>query len=140
MCLFALPAVEVRLTTVRALLIAYNGKQLGDPAKGVEVVIDVVHGEGAAAGKSFPPTLALGSDCYATIKEESEQTLARTEAWHAVSKSTDFYLIKFLWARTHSFYSINLKTCILLPEKTTKFSLSIYISSSSFAALPLIVL
>lgn len=69
---------------------AYNGKQPGDPKKGVEVVLDVVRGEGLAAGKPFPTSLALGSDCYSIIKVELDKSGARLEEWSEVSKSTDF--------------------------------------------------
>ncbi|KAF7332923.1 Serine 3-dehydrogenase [Mycena venus] len=71
-------------------LLSYDGKQPGDPAKGVEVVLDIVRGEGLAAGKAFPTSVALGSDCYKTIKEEAESVLGRLEEWRAVSESTDF--------------------------------------------------
>ncbi|KAJ6544483.1 short-chain oxidoreductase [Mycena capillaripes] len=71
-------------------LLAYDGKQPGDPAKGVEVVIDIVRGEGLAAGKAFPTSVALGSDCYKVIKAEAEAVLARLEEWRPLSESTDF--------------------------------------------------
>ena len=58
--------------------------------KGVEVMVDVVRGEGVAKGKPFPTVLALGSDCFDTVKADSEKTLARLEEWKDVSKSTDF--------------------------------------------------
>ncbi|KAJ7465914.1 hypothetical protein FB451DRAFT_1261318 [Mycena latifolia] len=73
-----------------AALLAYDGKQPGDPAKGIEAVLDIVRGEGRATGKAFPSSVALGSDCYRTIKEESEAVLTRLEDWRAVSESTDF--------------------------------------------------
>ncbi|KAF8075755.1 hypothetical protein FPV67DRAFT_1469077 [Lyophyllum atratum] len=73
-----------------AALEAYNGKQPGDPLKGVEVIADVVRGEGVAAGKTFPTSLSLGSDCYTIVKGESEKTLARLEEWKDVTQSTDF--------------------------------------------------
>ena len=72
------------------MTLAYNGKQPGDPKKGVQVIIDVVHGEGAAAEKEFPTVVALGSDCYSVVKAVSEKTLARLEEWKEVSFSTDF--------------------------------------------------
>lgn len=69
---------------------AYNGKQPGDPLKGVEVMVDVVRGEGTAVGKPFPLALSLGSDCYAVVKTESEKALEQGELWKEVSQSTDF--------------------------------------------------
>ncbi|KDR71144.1 hypothetical protein GALMADRAFT_144209 [Galerina marginata CBS 339.88] len=69
---------------------AANGKQLGNPLKGVEVMVDLVRGEGLCAGKSFPTGLALGSDSYGVAKDASSSTLSRLEEWKAVSFSTDF--------------------------------------------------
>ncbi|KAG5640096.1 hypothetical protein DXG03_001233 [Asterophora parasitica] len=69
---------------------AYNGKQPGDPRKGVKVIVDVIHGEGVATGKSFPTVLALGSDTYRVVKTASEETLARLEEWKEATTSTDF--------------------------------------------------
>jgi len=62
---------------VFVLFVAYNGKQPGDPNKGVEVLLDVIRGEGVAAGKAFPTALSLGSDCYSVVKAECEKTLER---------------------------------------------------------------
>ncbi|KAH7903354.1 hypothetical protein BJ138DRAFT_160743 [Hygrophoropsis aurantiaca] len=73
-----------------AALVAYNGKQPGDPNKGVEIMIDVVKGEGEEKGKAFPTVLALGSDCYNGVKEASEKTLSRLEEWKDLTISTDF--------------------------------------------------
>lgn len=70
--------------------IAYNGNQPGDPKKGVQVIVDVIRGEGVAAGKEWPRSLCLGSDCHATVKAESEKTLARLEEWKEASFATDF--------------------------------------------------
>ncbi|GLB33166.1 putative short-chain dehydrogenases reductases (SDR) family protein [Lyophyllum shimeji] len=85
-----IPDYKPMTDKANAALEAYNGKQPGDPRKGVEIMVDVVRGEGVAAGKEFPTVLALGSDCYNVVKTESERTLARLEEWKEVSKSTDF--------------------------------------------------
>lgn len=53
-------------------------------------MVDVVRGEGVAVGKSFPISLALGSDCYNVVKTSAENTLARLDEWSDVTKSTDF--------------------------------------------------
>ncbi|KAG6909214.1 hypothetical protein DXG01_001521 [Tephrocybe rancida] len=73
-----------------AALEAYSGQQPGDPLKGVEVLADVVRGEGVAAGKPVPAVLSLGSDCYKVTKTACEDTLARLEEWKKVSFSSDF--------------------------------------------------
>lgn len=51
---------------------------------------DVVRGEGVAAGKLFPTSLLLGSDCYSIVKQETEGHLTRFEEWKDVTFSTDF--------------------------------------------------
>jgi hypothetical protein len=67
---------------------AFNQKQPGDPQKGVEVMIDVIRSEGVAQGRTFPSNLALGSDCYAVIKSQTEAALKGLEEWQDVTKST----------------------------------------------------
>ncbi|KAH7413980.1 hypothetical protein DE146DRAFT_14094 [Phaeosphaeria sp. MPI-PUGE-AT-0046c] len=64
-------------------------KQPGDPAKLVEIVLDLVRGEGVAQGMEVPFRLPLGVDCYTDIKEKCEATLAMLETWKNVARSTD---------------------------------------------------
>ncbi|KAF5363706.1 hypothetical protein D9756_001124 [Leucocoprinus leucothites] len=73
-----------------AALQAYNGKQPGDPNKAVEIIVDLLRGEGLAKGREFPTSLALGTDCYNVVKEESERALKNLEEWKDVTQSTDF--------------------------------------------------
>ncbi|KAH7923192.1 NAD(P)-binding protein [Leucogyrophana mollusca] len=73
-----------------AALVGENLYLPGDPKKGVEVMIDVIKGEGEAQGKAFPTVLAVGSDCYNGVKGASELTLNRLEEWKGLTISTDF--------------------------------------------------
>lgn len=73
-----------------ARLNAYNGKQPGDPKKGVEVMIDIIKGEGVAAGREFPTVVAIGSDSYDVVKSICNTTLQRLEDWKDVTVSTDY--------------------------------------------------
>ncbi|ESK94777.1 serine 3-dehydrogenase [Moniliophthora roreri MCA 2997] len=73
-----------------AALQAYNNKQPGDPLRGVEIMVDIVRGEGVAKGKTFSNNIQLGSDCYETVKTECEEALRQLEEWKDVSFSTDF--------------------------------------------------
>lgn len=66
--------------------------QPGDPAKLVEIVLDLVRGEGVAQGMEAPFRLPLGVDCYTDVKEKCEATLATLENWKEVAKSTDIAL------------------------------------------------
>ncbi|KAJ3523757.1 hypothetical protein NMY22_g11300 [Coprinellus aureogranulatus] len=68
---------------------AYNGKQPGNPAVAVELLVDLAHGTGATAGKPFPIVLNLGSDSYSVAKRACEDAIARLEEWKGVSFSTD---------------------------------------------------
>ncbi|KAL0057871.1 hypothetical protein AAF712_015478 [Marasmius tenuissimus] len=73
-----------------AALQAYNGKQPGDPKKAVQVLLDIVHGDGLAQGKPFPTSVQFGSDCYSVAKEHCETALANLEEWKEVSFSANF--------------------------------------------------
>ncbi|KAK0460597.1 uncharacterized protein EV420DRAFT_1533091 [Desarmillaria tabescens] len=75
---------------VENALQAYNGKQPGDPKKCVQVMLDVVRGEGAAQGKEFPKSLLLGSDCFRGVQDQIQEYLKLQAEWEDVSKSTDF--------------------------------------------------
>jgi NAD(P)-dependent dehydrogenase (short-subunit alcohol dehydrogenase family) len=63
--------------------------QPGDPAKLVEVVLDLVRGEGVAEGKTVPFRLPLGVDCYEDVEEKCAATLELLETWRDVARSTD---------------------------------------------------
>lgn len=52
--------------------------------------MDVIKREGVAQGREVPSGFSLGFDCYETVKERCEKTLARLEAWKQVSLSTDY--------------------------------------------------
>ncbi|KAF8190060.1 short chain dehydrogenase [Pholiota molesta] len=75
---------------LEAILQAYNGKQPGDPLKGVKAIVDIARGEDQAAGKEFPRQVVLGTDCYNEATEQTEKIIARLEEWQGVSFSTDF--------------------------------------------------
>ncbi|PPQ75831.1 hypothetical protein CVT24_000699 [Panaeolus cyanescens] len=75
---------------IEAHLKAENGKQAGDPEKGVRVVVDIVRGEGSALGKPFPASVCIGSDCYGGVKAVAEGILRNLEEWKEVTCSTNF--------------------------------------------------
>lgn len=56
----------------------------------MEIIVDLIKGEGLAKGKTLPTVFGLGSDAYATIKAASENTLSQLEEWKEVIVSTDF--------------------------------------------------
>ncbi|KZV65485.1 short chain dehydrogenase [Peniophora sp. CONT] len=70
--------------------IAASGKQAGDPVRAAQVLMELVHGDGAVKGKKIPVTIGLGSDYYEEVKAFAARTLKRVEDWGEISKSTDF--------------------------------------------------
>ena len=65
------------------------GNEPGDPKKAVERMIDVIKGEGEAAGKSMPPRLPLGTDGLAVMRDKCKATLKLCDEWEGFIKSTD---------------------------------------------------
>ncbi|KAI1455154.1 NAD(P)-binding protein [Annulohypoxylon moriforme] len=61
----------------------------GDPDKAVDRMIDLVKGTGAAAGKTVPLRVPLGTDGWERIKGKCEETLKICEEWEELAKSTD---------------------------------------------------
>ena len=70
--------------------IAANGKQPGDPLKAAQLLVELVHGEGAVKDKELPTTIGFGTDYYEGVKEITEGTLKRMVEWEQVTRSTDF--------------------------------------------------
>lgn len=68
---------------------ATEGKQTGDPVKGVNRIIDIVKGEGFAAGKEFPPWVLIGPDVLALARKKMEDDLKLLGEWAELSSSTD---------------------------------------------------
>ncbi len=61
-----------------------SGKELGDPAKAVHVLVDVVMKE------KLPDSLLLGSDAVTWAMEAIKTELQEIDDWKTVSTSTDF--------------------------------------------------
>jgi len=70
-------------------ILVVNNNQPGDPIKAVQIIVDVVRGEGVAKDKPFPKSLQLGSDCYQVAKASAEESLKTLEIWKDVSCSAD---------------------------------------------------
>lgn len=62
----------------------------GDPVKAMEVLVDVVRGEGKAGGRDFPFWLLLGNVTYGHVKAHSERLLQTMDAWEDVAKDLDY--------------------------------------------------
>ncbi|KAE8448642.1 hypothetical protein EG329_009067 [Mollisiaceae sp. DMI_Dod_QoI] len=76
--------------SIQAGLKESDGKQKGDPKKGVKIMVDVVKGEGVALGRTMPKRMPLGKGCLETVRRKCLETLEVCEEWEQVIESTDF--------------------------------------------------
>ncbi|KAH9204068.1 putative short-chain oxidoreductase [Leptodontidium sp. 2 PMI_412] len=68
---------------------SYNGKQPGDPEKGVARILDVIRQEGLASGKGIPMRLILGPDAVSEVRKKCLDTLDLVKEWEELSTSTN---------------------------------------------------
>jgi NADP-dependent 3-hydroxy acid dehydrogenase YdfG len=68
---------------------AMNGNQPGDPRKAVEVMLDVVKGEGVSKGRAMPERLPIGTDVLMTARKRAVGHLSICNEWEEVIRSTD---------------------------------------------------
>ncbi|KAM5357569.1 hypothetical protein ACJZ2D_016140 [Fusarium nematophilum] len=85
----SIPDYAQRSKEFNVMLSLANGKQDGDPEKGVSIILDLVRGEGVAEGREMPIRIALGPDAYDVIKGKCDETLKTLEDWKDVTCSTD---------------------------------------------------
>jgi hypothetical protein len=64
--------------------------QPGNPDRAALRIVDVVKGEGMAAGKPFPNRLPLGEYAVKAMRLKCEEILRACKEWEEVSKSTTF--------------------------------------------------
>ncbi|GAA1641935.1 oxidoreductase [Nonomuraea maheshkhaliensis] len=79
-----LPAYRPMLTEVRAAMVAQDGRQPGDPVRGVRAVL-------AAMSQDDPPRrLVLGSEGYDAVAGQLEAMLSELRGQEAVARGADF--------------------------------------------------
>lgn len=84
---FKIPAQRESSQTASKMvdaLKAMDGKQLGDPKKAAQAIIELV------ASANPPVHLLLGSDALRRARERNAQTDAEMNAWETMTLSTDF--------------------------------------------------
>ena len=79
------PAYDAARNAGMARFAAIAGNERGDPARAMELVVDVVRGEGAAAGREWPLWLVLGRDAYTDVRAKCERILKTMDAWEDVA-------------------------------------------------------
>lgn len=70
-------------------LSALDGTQAGDPNRAVEVILDLVRGEGVVHGREVPTTLPLGSEALEMVGNVCKSTMETLEEWRDVIISID---------------------------------------------------
>lgn len=66
------------------------GNEKGDPDKGMAALVDVVRGEGVAAGRPWPGLLVLGEDAASDVRTKSNKILETLTSWEDVSRGVSF--------------------------------------------------
>ncbi|VUD40409.1 Sulfoquinovose 1-dehydrogenase [Thalassocella blandensis] len=79
----SIPDYDALFDPIRSAREEKSGKQLGDPAKAAEVVLDLIQ------AKSPPSRLLIGSDAYNLVRQKLSSMLEDIDHWETVSKSTD---------------------------------------------------
>ncbi|KAL1745847.1 hypothetical protein HDZ31DRAFT_62719 [Schizophyllum fasciatum] len=80
---------DVRDTAV-ARFASLPGTEKGDPAKAMDVLVDVVRGEGKAAGRELPRYLVLGDDAVADMRNKFGRVLQVVANWEEVTTNLNF--------------------------------------------------
>ena len=73
---------EIRINNIDA-----SGFRTGDPDKAMEVLADVVRGEGVAKGRAWPLYLILGDDAANDVRDACSAMLNSLEEWQNVTGS-----------------------------------------------------
>lgn len=62
----------------------------GDPAKAMELLVDVVRGEGKAKGKAWPLYLPMGATTDDAIQAKTKTILGVLDEWRDVIRDLEF--------------------------------------------------
>lgn len=62
---------------------------IGDSKKAMELVVDVVKGEGKAKGRPWPLHLFLGNEAYKFVRNKCSEVMENMDAWQEVAKDLD---------------------------------------------------
>ncbi|KAL2128019.1 hypothetical protein VTI74DRAFT_9839 [Chaetomium olivicolor] len=78
-----LDAYAGHLAAMVAVAKAIDGNERGDVQKGVELMVDVIRGEGCASGRKIPPRLPIGDDAVRVIEGTCHNMLKVIDAWRS---------------------------------------------------------
>ncbi|KAI0638626.1 NAD-P-binding protein [Trametes polyzona] len=84
------PAYDAVRNAGMARFAALAGHERGDPARAMDLLVDVVKGEGRAAGREWPLWLVLGRDAYADVRAKTNRLLKTMDAWEDLATDLEF--------------------------------------------------
>ncbi len=67
-----------------------SGSENGNPAKAMELLVDVVRGEGRAHGREWPMWLFMGQYVYRDVRGKCERVLNTLEDWEDIATDLEF--------------------------------------------------
>jgi len=85
-----LPAYDTMRNTSETRWASMSGTEKGDPDKAVEVIVDVVRGEGVAKGRPWPGYLVLGEDAEVDLRAKCKKVLEVLDEWVDVARGVSF--------------------------------------------------
>ncbi|KAI9453178.1 NAD-P-binding protein [Russula earlei] len=90
-----LPGYESTHDVMDAAMKAREASKKGDPARGMDAVVDVVRGEGRAASLAhagkWPRWLVLGEDAFAHVRKRLQNMADTLGEWEAVGSDVYYY-------------------------------------------------
>lgn len=69
---------------------ALAGTERGDPNKAMELLVDVVRGEGRAYGREWPMWLFMGKDAYRDVRNKCDRVLKTLDVWEDIATDLEF--------------------------------------------------
>jgi len=85
-----LPVYDALRSASQTRFASVAGTENGDPNKAVEVIVDVVNGEGVAKGRPWPGYLVLGEDAEFDVKTKCTKVLTVLDEWVDVARGVGF--------------------------------------------------
>jgi len=85
-----IPDYDRMRNAASARIIDIRERIKGDPDKAMEALVDVVRGEGVAAGRPWPGLLVLGEDGEADIRRKISKITSVLDEWSDVSSGVSF--------------------------------------------------
>lgn len=85
-----IPAYDMLREKGRARFNSISGHERGDPAKAMDLLVDVVRGEGRARGREWPMWLFMGQDAYRDVRGKCDAVLRTLDAWEDLSTNLEF--------------------------------------------------